>query len=172
MRAVHVAALAAVALLLGSLASAQGLGDAAEEEKERRKGEGSTESKVYTESDLGPSIAPVAVPQTLPAAGDEAQAADESAEAGGEGEAPSEGDQRAQAAAAWRKKLDQAQQEEKVYQEVIDKLQLELNDMSGGIYNPGRASKIEFLEENKQALAEVQKRIADLESEGRGSGYR
>ena len=58
------------------------------------------------------------------------------------------------------------------YQDVIDKLQLELNDMSGGIYNPGRASRIEFLEENKQALAEVQNRIADLEAEGRRNRYR
>ena len=170
MRGVQVAILAAVAVLLGSLASAQGLGDAAAREKQKRKAEGTTESKVYTEDDLGPSMAPVAaVPQSLPEAGEEA---DDAGESGSEGEGSSAEDERDQAEAAWRQKLDQARQEEQVYQEVIDRLQLELNDMSGGIYNPGRASRIEFLEENKQALAEVQQRIADLEEEGRRNRYR
>jgi hypothetical protein len=173
MRGVQVAILAAVAVLLGSLASAQGLGDAAAREKQRRKAEGTTESKVYTEDDLGPSMAPVAaVPQSVPEAGEEGATSDEAGETGGEGEQPSAEDERAQAEAAWRQKLDQARQEEQVYQEVIDRLQLELNDMSGGVYNPGRASRIEFLEENKQALAEVQQRIAALEEEGRRNRYR
>ena len=62
--------------------------------------------------------------------------------------------------------------EEAVYREVIDKLQLELNDTSGGFYNPGRASKIAFQDENKQKLAEVQGRISALEEEGRRNRYR
>ncbi len=172
MRGVHVATLAAVGLLLGSLASAQGLGDVAAKEKQKRADSGTTESKVYTEGDLGPSMTPVVVPETLPAPGEETSTVDDTAEAVGEGEVSSGDDERAQAEAAWRKKLDQARQEEQVYQEVIDKLQLELNDMSGGVYNPGRASKIAFLEENQQLLAGVQQRIADLEAEGRSSGYR
>jgi hypothetical protein len=172
MRGVQVAILAAVAMLLGSLASAQGLGDVAASEKQRRKAEGTPESKVYTEDDLGPSMAPVAAaPQSLPDAGEEADEAEETG-GEGEGEGSSAEDERARAEAAWRQKLDRARQEEQVYQEVIDKLQMELNDMSGGIYNPGRASRIEFLEENKQALAEVQNRIADLEAEGRRNRYR
>ena len=173
MRGVHVATLAAVGLLLGSLASAQGLGDVAAREKQKRKTTGTTDAKVYTEGDLGPSIAPVGVPETLPAPGEEAPSGDDVTETEGEGEAtPSADEQRAQAEAAWRKKLDQAHQEEQVYQDVIDKLQLELNDMSGGIYNPGRASKIAFLEENQQLLAEVRQRVADLENEGRVNRYR
>ena len=122
MRGVHVAALAAVGLLLGSLASAQGLGDVAAKEKQRRKASGSTPSKVYTEGDLGPSMAPVAVPETLPPAGGETPTADDATETGGEGEAPSADEQRAQAEEAWRKRLEQARQEEQVYQDVIDKL--------------------------------------------------
>jgi len=172
MRGVHIAALAAVGLLLGSLASAQGLGDVASQEKQKRKASGTTESKVYTEGDLGPSMAPVAVPGSLPAPGEDTPTADEAAETGDEGGAPSADEQRAQAEEAWRKKLDQARQEEQVYQDVIDKLQLELNDTSGGIYNPGRASKIAFLEENQQLLADVRQRIADLENEGRVNRYR
>ena len=172
MRGVHVATRAAVGLLLGSLASAQGLGDVAAREKQRRKAAGTTDAKVYTEGDLGPSMAPVGVPDSLPAPGEETPTTDDATEAGGEGEVPSADEERAQAEAEWRKKLDQARQEEQVYQDVIDKLQLELNDMSGGVYNPGRASKIAFLEENQQLLAETRQRIADLENEGRVNRYR
>ena len=74
--------------------------------------------------------------------------------------------------ADWRKRLENARKEEAVYREVIDKLQLELNDTSGGFYNPGRASKIAFQDENKQKLAEVQGRISALEEEGRRNRYR
>jgi len=172
MRGVHVATLAAVGLLLGSLASAQGLGDVAAREKQKRKAAGTTDAKVYTEGDLGPSMAPVGLPDSLPAPGEETPTTDDSTETEGEGEASSADEERAQAEAAWRQKLDQARQEEQVYQNVIDKLQLELNDMSGGVYNPGRASKIAFLEENQQLLAETRQRIADLENEGRVNRYR
>jgi len=171
MRGVHVATLVAVGLLLGSFASAQGLGDVAAQEKQKRQASGAAEAKVYTEGDLGPSMAPVAVPETLPAAEGETPTADP--EAGGEGEEASSADEeRAQAEAAWRKRLEQARQEEQVYQDVIDQLQLELNDTSGGVYNPGRASKIAFQEENQQLLADVRQRIADLEEEGRVNRYR
>ncbi len=40
---------------------------------------------------------------------------------------------------------------------MIDRLQLELNDMSGGVYNPGRAARMEFLEENKRHTHGVHK---------------
>ena len=70
MRGVLVAAVAAVGLLLGSFASAQGLGDVATQEKEKRKAAPKTEGKVYTENDLGPSVAPVGVPSSLPAEGE------------------------------------------------------------------------------------------------------
>jgi hypothetical protein len=172
MRGVHVAVLAVAGLLLGSLASAQGLGDVAAQEKQKRKAE-PTQSKVYTETDLGPSMAPVGLPESLPATaeGDEddgdGKAPDASAQS-----AASEEDQRAAAEAAWRKKLDRARQEEATYQEVIDRLQTELNDISGGVYNPGRASRIAFLEENKELLAATQEQVAALEREGRANNYR
>lgn len=170
MRGVHVAVLAAAGLLLGSFASAQGLGEVAAQEKQKRKS-GQNEGKVYTESDLGPSIAPVTLPETLPASAEEEEAADDAAEGSGEDEAVAGEDQRAQAEEAWRQKLDQARKEEGVYTDIIDRLQLELNDTSG-VYNPGRASKIAFLVENKQLLADVQERITALENEGRVNRYR
>ena len=57
MRLVHAAALTAAAMLLASVASAQGLGDAAAREKEKRK-TSAKPAKVFTESDLPPSSAP------------------------------------------------------------------------------------------------------------------
>ena len=207
MRVVHAAALTTAALLLAAVASAQGLGGAAAREKEKRKAQPAKPAKVYTESDIGRSMAPVSSTPELPATAEEAAAGSEATgavptatgapaeggvaaggEASAEGEAPAEGataepagptaaetaaeEARAQAEAAWRKQLEQARKEEAVYKDVIDKIQLELNDTSGGFYNPNRAAKIAFQDENKQKLAEVQGRIAALEEEGRRNSYR
>jgi len=192
MRVVHAAALTVAALLLASVASAQGLGDVAAREKEKRKA-AAKPAKVYTEGDIGRSMAPVSADAELPATAEQA-AAQGQAPAGGqpaaEGQAPAEGgapadaaaktpdaaakaeeEARAKAEEAWRKRLDQARKEEAVYKDVIDKLQLELNDTSQGLYNPGRASKIAFQEENRQLLAQTQGRIAALEEEGRRNQY-
>ena len=173
MRGVLVAAVAAVGLLLASFATAQGLGDAADQEKRKRKAEPKAGTRVYTQNDLGPSVAPVGVPSVLPETTDEGSSEEgegDEAEAGED--AASEADQQAEAEAAWRKKLEQARKEEQVYRDVVQKLQLELNDMSGGIYNPGRANRIAFMEENQQLLADTQQRIAALEDEGRVNRYR
>jgi hypothetical protein len=175
MRLVHAAALTVAALLLASAASAQGLGAAAAKEKEKRKAASAKPAKVYTEGDIGRAMAPVSTAD-LPATADEAAAkaktegtAAPAAATDAEKEAA---EARAKAEADWRKRLDQARKEEAVYKDVIDKLQLELNDTTGGFYNPGRAAKIAFQDENKQKLAEVQGRITALEEEGRRSNYR
>jgi len=181
MRLVHAAALTVAALLLASAASAQGLGDVAAREKEKRKTTPAKPAKVYTEGDigLGPATAPVSATPAQPAAsGDAAAGAKPAGEAGAATEgAPADPEKAAEEAkvkaeADWRKRLDQARKEEGVYKDVIDKIQLELNDTSGGFYNPGRASKIAFQDENKRKLAEVQGRITALEDEGRRNGYR
>jgi hypothetical protein len=198
MRLVHAAALTAAALLLASVASAQGLGDAAARERDKRKAAPAKPTKVYTESDVGRSMAPVETTQDVPVAaeaGAEGQPAEGQPAEGqpaAEGQPPAEGtppapdaaakaaadaakaedEAKATAAENWRKRLDQAKKEEAVYKDVIDKLQLELNDTSGGLYNPGRASKIAFQEENKQKLAQTQGKIAALEEEGRRNNYK
>jgi len=171
MRGVLVAAVAAVGLLLASFASAQGLGEVADQEKQKRKAEPKAGARVYTGNDLGPSVAPIGVPSALPETTDEGSSEEgDEAEAGED--ATSQEDQQAEAEAAWRKKLEQARKEEGVYREVVEKLQLELNDMSGGVYNPGRANRIAFMEENQQLLVDTQQRIAALEDEGRVNRYR
>jgi hypothetical protein len=191
MRGAHVAMAAAAALLLASFASAQGLGDVAAREKEKRKEEAKTEgkapSKVYTQDDLGASVSPAGAPEP-DATGDEAgEGTEASGEAGASGEA-AEGQAGAEGASAdkasakedaqkkvaaerWQRRMDAARKEEQAYREVIDKLQAELNDMSGGIYNPGRAAKISFLDENRKLLAQTQGKITALEEEGRRNGY-
>lgn len=198
MRVVHAAALTAAALVLASVASAQGLGDAAARERNKRKAEPAKPAKVYTEGDIGRSMAPVVPDLPVTAEGEEAAPAEgqpvtegEPAPEGApavEGQAPAEGapavseadaerakaeeEARAKKEADWRKRMDQARKEAAVYQDVIDKLQAELNDISGGVYNPARAAKMSFQEENKVLLAQTQGRIATLEEEGRRNNYR
>ncbi len=176
MRFFHAAALAVAALLLASVASAQGLGDAAAREKEKRK-TGTKPAKVFTESDLGPSSsAPAAAQPAAAGAGSEGKAAEgqpdgktkPKTEAEQEAEAEKE---RQKAVDDWRAKLDEARKQEQAYKDQIDKIQLYLNDNSG-LYTAGRARSLTSLDENKQKLAEVQARIADLEEQGRRSGYR
>jgi len=181
MRLVHAAALTAAALLLASIASAQGIGDTAAKEREKRKAVPAKPAKVYTEGDIGPGMAPASSEPgaaTSAAAGGEGQpkgdrTEGEEATEGGKTDAEKAADeQKAKAEEAWRKRLDQARKEAAVYQDVIDKLQLELNDTTGGYYNPSRAAKTAFQDENKQLLAQAQGRISALEEEGRRNGYR
>ena len=204
MRVIHAAALTAAALLLTTVASAQGLGDAAAAAREKRKAEPAKPAKVYTEGDIGQSMTAVSTARDLPPSN--APSTSGSTSGGGgqatsgtpgavegqpsaEGQDPAEGaapaevapvnpeaaeaeaDAQAQASAAWRQKLDQARKEEAVYKDVIDKVQVQVNGTSG-LYSPGRAANLAFLEENKQKLAETQAKIAALENEGRANGYR
>jgi hypothetical protein len=173
MRVVEAAALTVAALLLASMGSAQGIGAAAAREREKRNSAAGKPTKVFTDNDLGgggsiAAPAPSTTDETAAgAAAGEAGAAKDSAKT-----APSEEEQRAQAQAAWRKKLEQARKEEQVYKDVVDSVQAELNDPAGSFYGPGRAARIAFLEENKTKLSEAQTRIAALEEEGRRNGYR
>jgi hypothetical protein len=87
MRVLHCAALSAAALLLASVVSAQGLGDAAAREREKRKATPAKPAKVYTENDIGRSMAPVSATEDLPATAPEGTAG----QAGAQGQAAAEG---------------------------------------------------------------------------------
>jgi hypothetical protein len=177
MRLVHAAALTVAALLLASAASAQGLGDAAAREKEKRKTTPAKPAKVYTEGDIGPSMAPVSATPGLPAPGDAAAGEKPKGDAGAAAEgAPTDAEKAAEEAkvkaeADWRKRLDDARREETAYQDTIIKAQAALGDTSN-LYNPGRAANATLLEDSQKRLAEVKTRLASLEEEGRRSGYR
>jgi hypothetical protein len=186
---VHATALTAAALLLASVASAQGLGDAAAREREKRKAAPAKPAKVYTEGDIGPSMTPVSTTQELPATpadaspgtqpSTEGQAAPGAAEGGatpataepGATPTESEEDARAQAQDAWRQQLEQARKEEAFYKDAVDRTQLQLNDTSG-MYSPAWTAAQASLEDYKQKLAQTQARIASLEAEGRRNLYR
>jgi hypothetical protein len=174
MRLLPAATLTGAVLLLASVASAQGLGDAAAKEKQKRKASPKT-AKVYTDDSIGRSLAPVtSSDQPAAAAGAAAAAAAGDKPAGAEGAATAEKpaeDPRVKAEAEWRQKLEQARKEEAAYQEMVTKLQLALND-TGGHYSSGRASNVQMLEDNQKKLADVKARIATLEEEGRRSSYR
>ena len=94
MRVVHAAALTAAALLFTSVASAQGLGDAAAAARQKRKAEPAKPTKVYTEGDIGQAMAPVSTTRDLPATNTPATAGGLPATGGlpaGEGLPPAEG---------------------------------------------------------------------------------
>jgi hypothetical protein len=174
MRVVCCAGITAAAVLLASVASAQGLGDAAAREREKRKAAPATKAKVFTESDLGPaSSTPVASEPTGEAPAATADAAQGAAKPGAKAEDPEKAAAEAAAKAQeeWRQKLDQARQEESSYQGAIIRLQTALNDTST-MYTPGWQAAMTQMEDAKKKLAEVQASIASMEEEGRRAGYR
>src|SRR5262245_42653824 len=156
MRLLNAATLGGAALvLLASVASAQGIGEAAAKEKEKRKAAPKS-AKVYTEDSIGRSMAPVsssdAVPATDAAAKGDKPATDGAAAgaaATGEKKDKPEEDPRVKAEADWRAKLEQARKEEAGYQEMVNKVQLSLNDTSS-LYSPARAANAQLLEENQK----------------------
>jgi hypothetical protein len=178
MRVVTCAGLTAAAVLLASIASAQGLGDVAAREKEKRKAAAPKKAKVYKESDLGSaSSTPASTPAVDPApAGDAAKAAGPAGEAK-PGEKPAEDPEKAAAEAAarveqeWRDKLGKARTDESNYQGTVDRLQASLNDTSS-MYSPGWSAAMAELDKTKLKLAEVRAQITTLEEEGRRAGYR
>jgi hypothetical protein len=181
MRLLRAATLGGAALvLLASVASAQGIGEAAAKEKQKRKASPKS-AKVYTEDSIGRSMAPVSSSEAAPATdasaaagakGDKpaAEGAAGAAAAGENKDKPQE-DPRVKAEADWHQRLDQAHKEEAGYQDMVNKVQLALNDTTA-IYGPGRAANVALLEENQKKLAEVKTRIASLEEEGRRNSYR
>ncbi len=182
MRLSHAAALAGAALLLASVASTQGIGDAAAKEKARKK---EATPKVYTETDIGggsvAAPAPAAEPAT-PAAPGEGTTAQGTAAPGtaaaGEAQPKSEADAEKEAAdrkakeeAAWRDELDRVRKAEQDARTGIEDIQSQLNDVNT-MYTPGRARAMTVLEEMKKKQAELQARITTLEAEGKSKGYR
>ena len=67
MRVVQAAALTSAVLLLTSVASAQGLGDAAAAARQKRKADPAKPAKVYTDDDIGQTMAPVSTTGDFPA---------------------------------------------------------------------------------------------------------
>lgn len=172
MRKLQAALVTLAFLLVPSALPAQSLSEAAKKEKERRKVAKS--GKSYTEDDLrraGDGYT------TGGAEGDTAATTEAAAK---DGEAPkkdkaaekSEDELRAEASVAWRKKVQQAQDEVKKLTDDMTRVQNDLNDNTGGYYTSRRTTLINFLEDTKKKLEAAQQQLSDLEDEGRRNGYR
>lgn len=140
-------------------AAAQSLTEAAAKEKERRKGKA---AKTYTENDLrGGPVLDTSTPES-----------DASPSPGASPAPAGTEDEAAKKQKAWRESLDNANKEVVHYTAEVDRIQLGLNDNTVNPYSPGRAQAAEALEAAKQKLAEAQKKVADLEEQGRRSRWR
>ena len=178
MRVLHAATLVAAALLAGSVVSGQSLGEAAAREREKRKGK-PTPGKVFTESDLRSAGGVVSAPAAgdagaAPAAEGLPKGADAGA-AGGAGAAAKEKtpeELRAEQEQEWRQRVEAANKDVAAYRERIDQIQLDLNDISGGLYSPRRAGLQTRLEEAQKSLASAEQKLADLQEEGRRNLFR
>jgi hypothetical protein len=171
---------AAAVILTGSVATAQSLADAAAREREKRKGKTQGTTKVINEEELrkagGNVASPAATDAGTGSTGTASTTATNDAAAGAKPPAKAADEKspdqiKAEAMAAWRQKLDLARKQVGVYQDLIKALQSDLNDMSGGVYTPRRASAQTNLEKTQGELAATQQTVADLEAEGKRNGY-
>ena len=168
MRVFYAVALATIALLLVPPQSpGQSLTEAAAKEKERRKA--AQKGKSFSDDDLrgggGGSVST-----------ETASGGSSTAKPGETGKSTAkqktEDEVKAEQSAAWRKRVEAANKKVTVLQETIDKIQLDLNDMSGGVYSSRRATLLSLLDDTKKQLAAAQQSVADLEDEGRKNFYR
>jgi len=172
-----------LAVGLGSLpAAAQSLGEAAAREKARkdkaaREGKSRPAVKVITEDELRGRITSGTLSQ--PAAEDNVEAAPAdgatpAATPAKPAAAPekSEDELRAERQVEWRQKLTDAQANVARLRARADQMQAALNDMTGPLYGPNRASIANQLEQTKAALTTAEQTVASLEEEGRRNRYR
>ncbi len=174
MRLLHGATLTVAMLLVAAASPAQNLGDAAAKEKERRKTV-QKPTKVITDDDLrtgGGVVSSPGSPNT-PAPGASPAATKEGAAAGAPAKKEKTADEiKAEAQAEWRKKLDAANAESTEAKGFVDSIQLQLNDTSGGVFTPRRATLQSQLDQANKKYADAQAKVASLTEEGRRNGYR
>jgi hypothetical protein len=173
MRLLIGAALTAALLLVAAASPAQSLSDAAAKEKARRKTV-TKPGKVITDEDLRTGGGTVSSPGSTPAAAPGA-----SPSPGAEGAPKKEGQKektadelQAEAQADWRKRLGDANQEAATRRERVNQIQLALNDTSGGVFTPRRASLQTQLEEAQKEAAAADQKVAAITEEGRRQGWR
>jgi hypothetical protein len=172
MRAFRRAAFVTLSLcLVPALLPAQSLGEAAAKEKEKKK---TKSAKVYTDDDLRRAGAGTAIPGatetgTAPTA-DGATKTDSTKDPKDPKE-KTDDEQKAERQAAWHKKLEKAQADVAQYQKAVDDIQAALG-ASQSYYTPSRGKAVSDLDEAKSKLAQATQAAADLQEEGRRSGFR
>ena len=175
MRLLHGAAVVAVLLLGATLAQAQSLTDAAAKEKERRKSVNKP-AKVVTDEDLRTGGGTVSNPASTDSTSTSGEAKPAEGQPGKEGatakKEKSDDELRAEAQAAWRKKLDAANAELSQAQGLVSDLQGQLNDTSGGVYTPRRAGLTSQLDDARKRQSDAESKVAALTEEGRRNNWR
>jgi hypothetical protein len=175
MRLLNGAALTAALLLVAAASPAQSLGDAAAKEKARRKTVPKA-GKVITDDDLRTGGGTVSNPGTDPAepTASPSPGAEGATGATGKKEEKKKTDDelRAEAQTDWRKRLDAANQEAATARERVSQIQLALNDTSGGVFTPRRATLQTQFDEAQKASAAADQKVATLTEEGRRNGWR
>ncbi len=175
--------LTAMGILLSQAVAAQSLAEVAAKEKQRRKKIDAPATTTYTERDLGRQGRPSgAFPspgdtstQSQPAEGAEgAQATDTEASSSKKPDQPEKTEEeiRAEAEAAWREKLKQAQEWRDKLAASIQEINDSIGNLGGQPYGSARKNKLAQLEEVKGQLAEAERDLAALQEEGRRNRYR
>ncbi|HYU42481.1 MAG TPA: hypothetical protein VEQ84_10045 [Vicinamibacteria bacterium] len=151
------------------------LGEIAAREKDKKKGKPITEEDLRSRRKGGTVSQPnadggsaTAASPAPGAAGDKkAGAATAAAD-----KPKTEDEVREEAQTAWREKLTQAQSDVTNFTAEVARLQTALNDTSGPLYGPGRAARVEALENAKRQLATATTTVETLQEEGRRNRYR
>jgi hypothetical protein len=171
-----VAGLAWVAAPAGADAP-RSLGDVAAKEKEKKKG------KVFTEDDLrnpGRRAGTVSQPSgggtpttSATASPTPAGSPGTGAAAGAAAEKPkTEEEERADREKDWRERLTKAQADVATWTSEVSRLQALVNDNSGVLYGPGRAARVDALENAKRQLTAANQAVESLQEEGRRNRFR
>lgn len=165
---------AAALLVVPSTLLGQSLAEAAAKEKARRKALEESRKKParsYTDEDLGRAKGTNASFPSGPDAAAPAESAETKEGTPGAKPEKTEDEKKAEASAAWRKKVDAANTAATTYRDQLGKIQNDLNDTSGGLYSSRRTTLLNLLEETKKKLADSEQQIADLQDEGRRNRY-
>jgi hypothetical protein len=172
-RSLHAASLGlAVSLLVPYAVSAQGLGDAAAQERERRKGKA---TKSYGDEDLGRTKAPAQSFETgSPDDPNAPAAAPADGAAKADPAAPKEktdDEQRAVQLKDWRERMKKAQDELAEDNTEAGKLQTSLGDLSGNYYSASRTNMMTRLQDLQVKIAAATQTVANLQEEGRRNRF-
>ena len=162
------------ALSAGSLAQAQGLAEAAEKEKARRKQQAGT-AKVITQDDLTKSAGKGTFSAPEGAAEATATEGKEEGKDGKDGKPAAEKgkDEKpaVDAQATWKEKVKQTRESISKLRESVTKFETSLADLSQNLYGGTRATAASQLEKARASLAQAEATLADLQEEGRRNGW-
>jgi hypothetical protein len=152
------------------------LGEIAAREKNKKRGKPITEEDLRNRRTGGTVSQPsgaggtaTATPTASPAPG---SAGDKKDAASGAEKPKTEDELLQEAQTAWREKVTAAQTDITNWTGEVARLQGALNDNTGPLYGPGRAARVEALENAKRQLAAAQTTLASLQEEGRRNRYR